>query len=180
MNAIAEEPEECGGERDADRQAHGRDAEAVREYEAVFATVFMASGLPKMTSRALACPYPTDTGSLTVPGLVQRLQVSPASISKAVTFLESQGLIRRERDERRRERYVVDGLWCQAVIAGACATAHLGETVWQGVAVLDPETPAAARLENIRPLRGGRRVDPGGAGPADGGREQAPPDAAGP
>ena len=38
----------------------------------------------------------------------QRLQVSPASVSKAIAFLEEQGLIRRERDERRRERYFVD------------------------------------------------------------------------
>src|SRR5215475_9054820 len=31
--------------------AHGRDAEAVREYEETFTTVLMASGLPKMQSR---------------------------------------------------------------------------------------------------------------------------------
>ncbi|MGV9779608.1 helix-turn-helix domain-containing protein [Streptosporangium sp. NPDC003464] len=135
---------------EAPPQAHGRDAEAVREYEEVFATVFMASGLPKMTARALACLYTTDTGSLTTSELVQRLQVSPASISKAVTFLESQGLIRRERDERRRERYVVDDdVMYQSTMASARATAHLGETARQGVGILGPDTPAAARLENI-------------------------------
>src|SRR4051794_15520323 len=79
--------------------AHGRDAEAVRAYEEVFATVFMQSGLPKMTARVLAGLYTTDAGSLTASELAASLQVSPASISKAITFLESQGLIRRERDE---------------------------------------------------------------------------------
>lgn len=131
-------------------QAHGRDAEAVREYEEVFTTVFMASGLPKMTARVLVCLYTTDEGSLTAAELVQRLQVSPASVSKAIAFLESQGLVRRERDERRRERYAVDNdVMYQSTMASARAAAHLGETARQGVGVLGPGTPAAARLENI-------------------------------
>ncbi|MEU1369938.1 helix-turn-helix domain-containing protein [Streptomyces sp. NPDC005803] len=130
---------------------HGRDAEAVREYEEVFATVLMQSGLSnKMMSRVLVCLYTTDEGSLTAAELVQRLQVSPASISKAITFLESQGLVRRERDERRRERYIVDDdVWYQSMMASARATAQLVETARQGVGVLGPDTPAAVRLENI-------------------------------
>jgi MarR family len=101
-------------------------------------------------SRVLTCLYTTDAGSLTAPELVQRLQVSPASISKAITFLESQDLIRRERDERRRERYVVDDdVWYQATIASARSTAQVVETARQGVGVLGPGTPATARLENI-------------------------------
>src|SRR5437867_13373813 len=36
-------------------QVHGRDAEAVHEYEEMFTTVLMQSGLPKMTSRVLTC-----------------------------------------------------------------------------------------------------------------------------
>jgi predicted transcriptional regulator len=131
-------------------QPHGRDAEAVREYEETFTTVLMASGVPKMMSRVLTCLYTTDAGSLTASELVQRLQVSPASISKAITSLESQDLVRRERDERRRERYVVDNdVWYQAMIASARSTAQLVETARQGVAILGPDTPAAARLENI-------------------------------
>ncbi|WP_443032951.1 MarR family transcriptional regulator [Streptomyces sp. DH10] len=131
-------------------QDHGRDAEAVREYEETFTTVFMQSGLPKMTARVLASLYTTDAGSLTASELAGRLQISPASVSKAVTFLESQGLIRRERDERRRERYVVDDdVMYQSTMASARSTAHLGEVARQGVGILGPNTPAAARLENI-------------------------------
>ncbi|GAA4183243.1 helix-turn-helix domain-containing protein [Streptosporangium oxazolinicum] len=131
-------------------QPHGRDAEAVREYEETFTTVLMQAGTPKMMARVLACLHLTDAGSLTTSELVQRLQVSPASISKAITFLEGQGLIRRERDERRRERYVVDDdVWYQSMIASAHATAHLAEIARQGVGVLGPATPAAARMENI-------------------------------
>ena len=136
--------------RGPETQAHGRDAEAVREYEEMFTTVVMQSGLPKMMSRVLVCLYTTDSGSLTASELVQRLQVSPASISKAITFLESLDLVRRERDERRRERYVVDDeLWYQSMMASARSNAQLAETARQGVGILGPDTPAAARLENM-------------------------------
>jgi len=130
-------------------QVPGRDAEAVREYEERFTTVLMQSGTPKMMSRVLACLYISDAGSLTASELVQRLQVSPASISKAIAFLESQGLVRRERDERRRERYVVDDdIWYQSMMASVRGTAYLAETARQGVSILGSGTPAAARLEN--------------------------------
>jgi DNA-binding transcriptional ArsR family regulator len=131
-------------------QADGRDAEAVRDYEEMFTTVVMQSGLPKMMSRVLVCLYTTDSGSLTASELVQRLQVSPASISKAITFLESLDLVRRERDERRRERYVVDDdLWYQSMMASARSNAQLAETARQGVGILGRDTPAAARLQNV-------------------------------
>ena len=103
-----------------------------------------------MMSRVLTCLYTADAGSLTASELVQHLQVSPASISKAITFLESQGLVRRERDERRRERYIVDDdVWYQAMIASARSNAQVVETARQGVGILGPDTPAAARLEKI-------------------------------
>ncbi|MFH7595337.1 helix-turn-helix domain-containing protein [Streptomyces racemochromogenes] len=130
--------------------AHGRDAEAVAAYEETFTTVLIASGTPKMMARVMTCLYTSDSGSLTAAELVQRLQVSPASISKAIAFLETQGLVRRERDERRRERYVADNdVWYQSMIASAQGTAHLAETARQGVHVFGAQTPAGARLENI-------------------------------
>lgn len=131
-------------------QAHGRDAAAVREFEEVFTTVFMQAGAPKMMSRVMACLYTTDSGSLTASELVRRLQVSPASVSKAITFLENQGLVRRERGEGRRDRYVVDDdVWYQSMIASARSNAQIIETARQGVGILGPGTPAGARLENI-------------------------------
>ncbi|MFF5706218.1 MarR family transcriptional regulator [Streptomyces sp. NPDC012794] len=134
---------------------HGRDPEAVREYEEMFTTVLMQSGLPKMTARVLVSLYTADSGTLTASELVQRLQVSAGSVSKAVALLEGQGLIRRERDERRRERYVVDDdVWYESMMASARSTALLAETARKGVGVLGRDTPAATRLENI-----GRFVD---------------------
>jgi DNA-binding transcriptional ArsR family regulator len=138
------------GTPDTPAQAHGQDAEAVREYEEMFTTVLMQSGLPKMLSRVLTCLYTSNAGSLTASELVRRLQVSPASVSKAVAALEGMTLVRRERDERRRERYVVDDdIWYQSMIDSARSNALLAATARQGVAVLGRETPAAARLENV-------------------------------
>ncbi|GAA4053333.1 GbsR/MarR family transcriptional regulator [Streptomyces shaanxiensis] len=134
----------------APEQAYGRDAEAVHEYEETFTTVMTASGMPTMPARVMACLTLTDSGSLTASELVQRLQVSPASVSKAIAFLESQGMVRREQGEGRRERYVVDDdVWYQSMMASSRAIAQLVETARQGVRVFVSGTPAATRLENI-------------------------------
>jgi DNA-binding transcriptional regulator GbsR (MarR family) len=129
---------------------HGRDNEAVREYEETFTALMMGQGLPRMTARVLTALFIADTGSLTASELARHLDVSPASVSKAVTFLDEQGLVRRERDERRRERYFVDeDVWYQSTIASAHGIAQVAQTARQGVAVLGRDAPAAARLENI-------------------------------
>jgi DNA-binding transcriptional ArsR family regulator len=129
---------------------YGRDARAVREYEEGFTSVFMQSGLPRMASRVQACLYTSDSGSLTASELVRRLEVSPATISKSIALLENLGLVRRERDERRRERYVVDSdVWYQSMISSAKANSLFAETARRGVGILGPGTPAADRLENI-------------------------------
>ncbi|MGK5637792.1 helix-turn-helix domain-containing protein [Streptomyces sp. URMC 126] len=131
-------------------QPYGRDAEAVRAYEEVFTAVLVRSGTPRMMARVLACLCLSDTGSLTASELVRRLRVSPGSVSKAVAFLEEQGLVRRERDGGRRERYVVDDdVWYQSMMASARGTTQLAATARDGVAVLGRGTPAAVRMENI-------------------------------
>ena len=130
--------------------AHGRDAEAVRAYEESFVVLMIQSGLPKMMSRVLCYLYMTDSGGVTATELVEHLQVSPASVSKAVAFLESQGLISRERDERRRERYMVDqDVWYQSMVASAKSAADLAAAAREGVGVLGAETPAGLRLQNV-------------------------------
>ncbi|MFF8380876.1 helix-turn-helix domain-containing protein [Streptomyces sp. NPDC015661] len=131
-------------------QPHGRDAEAVRAYEETFTTVMMASGMPKMMARVMAALTLADAGSLTASELAERLQVSPASISKAVSFLDSQDLVRRERDDRRRERYSVDDdVWYQSMMASARALAQIVETAREGVTVFGARTPTGNRLENV-------------------------------
>ncbi|WP_051802764.1 helix-turn-helix domain-containing protein [Actinocatenispora sera] len=128
--------------------ADGADTDATQEYRENFTTLLMQQGLPKMTARVLTCLFTSDTGSMTAAELARYLQISPASVSKAVAFLEGQGLVGRERDEHRRERYVVDNdVWYRSMIASARGHARFAEAARQGVEVFDG--PAAIRLQNI-------------------------------
>ncbi|MBT2224921.1 helix-turn-helix domain-containing protein [Nonomuraea sp. NEAU-A123] len=131
-------------------EADGRDPEAVHELEEQFTVLMIQTGLPRMTARVLTCLYTTDSGSLTAAELVQRLQVSPASISKAIGELEQQELIRRERDpRRRRDRYIIDAdVWFRAWLASARQNAALAEFARKGAEVLGATTPAGTRLHD--------------------------------
>lgn len=131
--------------------AHGRDPEAVAELEEQFTAMMVGTGLPRMTARVLTCLYVTDGGSLTAAELVQRLQVSPASISKAVGELEQQELIRRERDpRRRRDRYVIDAdAWFRGWMASARQNTMLADFARQGAKILGATTPAGTRMQDI-------------------------------
>ncbi|MFE1319638.1 helix-turn-helix domain-containing protein [Kitasatospora phosalacinea] len=134
----------------ADRPADGRDPEALDAFEETITTVFMHSGMSRMPARVLAALLLTDSGSLTATELARHLQVSPASVSKAVAFLDEQSMVRRERDERRRERYLVDEeIWYQSAVTSAHANAAVAATARQGVSLLGSATPAGARLENV-------------------------------
>ncbi|NAS23864.1 helix-turn-helix domain-containing protein [Herbidospora sp. NEAU-GS84] len=130
--------------------AYGRDPEAVRDFEEAFTTSFVESGLPRMMSRILACLYVSDSGGMTAAELVRRLQVSPASVSKSIAFLEGRALVRRERRDDRRERYVVDlDLWYQSMLASARANDRVVVAARQGVEVMGRDTPAGQRLESV-------------------------------
>jgi len=129
----------------------GRDPQQVRDFEERFSAIMVATGLPRMAARVLSCLYTTNSGNLTAAELVQRLQVSPASISKAIADLEAQELVRRERDpRRRRDRYVIDeDAWFQSWLASARMLVMLADTAREGAEILDAGTPAGTRLEDM-------------------------------
>ncbi|NRQ37016.1 MarR family transcriptional regulator [Nonomuraea sp. NN258] len=129
----------------------GRDPRTIRELEEHFTAMLVDTGLPRTAARVLVSLYITDSGSLTAAELVQRLQVSPASVSKAVGRLEQHQLIRRERDpRRRRDRYVIDGdILYPSWMASARKNARLAAAALHGAEALDPATPAGARLKNM-------------------------------
>jgi DNA-binding transcriptional ArsR family regulator len=138
----------------ADTTAYGRDPDAVHDFEVRLTEMLVATGLPRMNARVLACLHTVDAGSLTSTELVRRLRVSPASISKAIGYLEEQGFIRRERLGRSRaERYVVDDdVWYQAMLANARTTTQLADAAEQGIQTLGADTPAGVRLAHMRLL----------------------------
>ncbi|MFD5977774.1 GbsR/MarR family transcriptional regulator [Streptomyces bacillaris] len=131
-------------------QLGGRDPLLVDEADARSMELMIQAGLPQMMARVLAALFTTDSGSLTSAELVERLHVSPASISKAVGYLETQALIKRERDPRSRaERYVIDDdVAFQSIVAGARAQTQIAEACKVAARKLGTTTPAGARLEN--------------------------------
>lgn len=129
----------------------GRDPRLVDEVDAQSVELMMRAGLPQMMARVLAALFTTDSGSFTSAELVQRLEVSPASVSKAVGYLENQALIKRERDPcSRAERYAIDDdVAFQSIMAGAHAQTRIAEACKTAAQKLGTTTPAGARLESM-------------------------------
>lgn len=128
---------------------YGRDLATVRDFAEQFAAMMVESGLPRMAARVLACLITTDAGALTAAELVRHLRVSPASVSKAIGYLEGLEILQRQRDPRqRRERYFIDDdTWLRTWLTSARTNARWAEAAQQGADLLDPATPAGARLD---------------------------------
>ncbi|MEV5895624.1 GbsR/MarR family transcriptional regulator [Nonomuraea fuscirosea] len=133
---------------------HGRDPQVVQDFTESFTDLLVGQGLPRMAARVLACLYVTDAGSLTAADLVQRLRISPASVSHAVTFLEQQGMLRRERTPGgRRERYGTDDdIWLRSIQASVQMNEALTAASQRGAEILGPGTPAGTRFETAAEL----------------------------
>ncbi|GAA3091180.1 DNA-binding MarR family transcriptional regulator [Kribbella aluminosa] len=116
-----------------------------------FAEMMVEGGLPRMASRVLALLYTSDSRTLTAAELVRDLQVSPASISKAIGYLEQVGMVHREPDPvRRLQHYVVaDDVWFKAWEVSARTNNNWAETAAEGIALLGADTPAGQRLSHM-------------------------------
>ncbi|MEU0951478.1 helix-turn-helix domain-containing protein [Streptomyces niveus] len=128
-----------------------RSQEELRRFAGQFVEMLVETGLPRMASRVLVRLFLTDSGTLTAADLVGQLKVSPASVSKAVGYLEGLGMVRRERDPlRRRERYVVDDdVWLRAWTRDTRTTATWADTARRGAGIVGADTPAGARLDHM-------------------------------
>lgn len=127
------------------------DPEAMDEVVEQSTELMIKAGLPPMMARVLTALFTSDGGSLTSAELVKRLRVSPASISKAVAYLEGQALITRGRDPRSRaERYSVDDdVAFLSIMASARVQSQIAEACAIGARKLGTTTPAGARLDNM-------------------------------
>ncbi|WP_061292897.1 GbsR/MarR family transcriptional regulator [Herbidospora cretacea] len=138
----------------ASEDRYGRDPQAVEEFTGFFNDLLTRQGLPRMMARVLTCLHMTDSGALTAAELVRRLRISPASVSHAVTFLEQQGMLTRERPPgERRERYVIDDeFWLRSLLAALEMNDTITAASRRGAAILGPGTPAGARFESSAEL----------------------------
>lgn len=135
-------PRPC--EATTDEQA----AEVVRGFVDQFATLLAATGLPRMTARVFVCLLTADAGGLTAAGLVHRLQVSPASVSKSIGYLEAMDLVVRRPDAGgRRERYGIDDdVWLRAWRSDTSAHREIAVAAQQGIEIFGADTTAGSRL----------------------------------
>ncbi|MEC3917906.1 helix-turn-helix domain-containing protein [Nocardia sp. CDC160] len=140
--------------RRARRSARPRPPEAeprdrkVSEVEDGAVEMAIGMGLPKMVARVLIGLWLSEDGRLTAAELSRGLKVSPASISTAVGYLIGQGLIRRERDpRRRRDIYVVDDdAWYRSTVISLQRTLAAAESAKAAAQTLGLDTPMGARL----------------------------------
>jgi len=125
-----------------------RPVEPRQAYVERFAAMMVDGGLPRMASRVLALLYTSDTRTLTAADLVRALKVSPASISKAIGYLERVGMVHREPDPvRRLQHYVIaDDVWLKAWEVSARTNHNWAETAAEGVELVGRDSPAGGRL----------------------------------
>jgi DNA-binding transcriptional ArsR family regulator len=134
--------------RPAGTTTDGQFTETVRGFVDTFATLLAATGLPRMTARVFACLLTADASGLTAAELVRTLQVSPASVSKSISYLEAMELVTRRADPaRRRERYVIDDdVWLRAWQADTDAHGQIAAAAQRGIDIVGADTVAGARL----------------------------------
>ncbi|WNV89862.1 helix-turn-helix domain-containing protein [Umezawaea sp. Da 62-37] len=123
---------------------------AVRDFVERFAGLMVRTGLPRMSARVFASLITTDSGALTAVELVRGLGVSPASVSKAVGYLEGLELVRRDSSGRRERYFIDDDVWLHTWLTSARTNAMWAEASEQGARVVGPGTPAGARLDSMR------------------------------
>lgn len=134
-----------------------------------FAVLLAGTGLPKMCARVFACLLVSGSGSLTAGELARLLSVSPASVSKAVGYLEEMNLLSRTPDAgTRRDRYVIgDDVWQRAWQTDTGAHAAVASAAQRGVEVFGPDSPAGRRLRKMAQFFGWLAAQmTGTAGPA--------------
>lgn len=122
----------------------------VQEFAASFVALLERQGLSRMAARVLAALYLAESGGLTALELVQRLRVSPASVSQAVTFLEGQGMLTRTRiPGGRRERYEIDDqMWLRSTLTAMRMNDDLVGVARRGAALFGPSTAVGARFDS--------------------------------
>ncbi|MBC9713609.1 helix-turn-helix domain-containing protein [Streptomyces sp. TRM66268-LWL] len=156
---LADHAQEAAGHRARRRRpargARGVDAdgraEAVRDFVDEFASLLAATGMPRMTARVFVSLLTADARGLTSADLVGLLQVSPASVSKAIAYLETMELVVRGADfGGRRERYVIDDeVWLRAWQTDTGAHGEIATATRRGIEIFGAESVAGGRLERM-------------------------------
>jgi hypothetical protein len=114
-----------------------------------FGSALTAAGLARLPARVFAALLADDDGRMTAAELGEALDVSAASVSGAVRYLQQVRMIHRERERgSRRDVFVVaDDAWHDAMINSAEVYGPLRAVLAEGVDLVGGErTDAGARI----------------------------------
>lgn len=125
------------------------DSDPLLAYVERFASVLIDSGIPRMPARVFAALITEDSGRLTSQQLSDRLDISPAAVSGAISYLSQIHLVTREREPgTRRDRYrVLDEVWQDAIFQRDTILARWESSLAEGVTVVGADTAAGHRLQ---------------------------------
>ncbi|MFB6520325.1 GbsR/MarR family transcriptional regulator [Streptomyces sp. NPDC056401] len=125
-----------------------RDDEAVSRFVEQFAAQLTEAGMQRMAARVFAQLLASDGGAMTSAELGEALQISPAAVSGAVSYLSQVNMVSREREPgSRRDRYVLHNeLWYETFTRRDQILTLWEKTLRDGAAGLGPDTPAGARV----------------------------------
>ncbi|RSS83832.1 GbsR/MarR family transcriptional regulator [Streptomyces sp. WAC06614] len=125
-----------------------RDEEAVGRFVERFAAQLTDAGMQRMAARVFAALLASDGAAMTSAELGETLQISPAAVSGAVSYLTQVSMVSREREPgSRRDRYVLHNeLWYETFTRRDQALSLFEKTLREGAASLGPDTPAGARV----------------------------------
>ncbi|MFF3766155.1 GbsR/MarR family transcriptional regulator [Streptomyces sp. NPDC001922] len=125
-----------------------RDEDAVSRFVERFAAELTGAGMQRMAARVFAALLASDSGSLTSAELAERLQISPAAVSGAISYLTQVNMVGREREPgSRRDRYRLHNeLWYETFTHRNQVVTRWEKTLREGAASLGPDSPAGARV----------------------------------
>lgn len=125
----------------------GVDAAVARFIER-FALDLTAAGMPRMPARVFAGLMISRTGELTAAEIAEQLQVSPASVSNAVRYLEQLNMVVRDREPgSRRDHYRVDHeVWHEVFSQRDAMLAAWIARMAEGIELVGADSPAGQRL----------------------------------
>lgn len=170
-NAVEAQQAKRGGTRkrvaEAQRNTTNDDKHAfVKE----LASTVETTGMPRMASRVFASLVTSTADTMAASDLVRDLGVSPASVSKAIGYLEGMELAERHVEPgSRKERYrVSDDVWTRAIRADSRGHGSVADVARHGIALFGEDSPAGVRLAHMsrffgdlaEQLRGSALADP--------------------
>jgi DNA-binding transcriptional ArsR family regulator len=148
--AVAQQARRRGARKPATATQADTAKDDKHAFIAELASTLARTGMPRMASRVFAS-LATSAADMRAADLVRDLSVSPASVSKAIRYLEGMELAERhvEPGSRTQRFRVGDDVWTRAIRADSSGHASVADIAQQGIALFGQDTPTGIRLAHM-------------------------------